>query len=299
MDLTKHRSSWLATSAEAVVDAWERTFGDRAATIAFYGMLSMFPTVLVVLIVAITLGSDPTIFDQWMAFAARFLPDALISWVERYLADLVSAAGVGIFSLSFVSGLWFATMSFDALLAQVRFAYMLKRKPTWKVRLYGFVLMFYTLLAGLIALQAIAFGRPLIELALNQFDRMRGLIGVSLQIFRWTVALSLAYSIAHLTYYIACEDELPKRSHTVGAVAFALLWALLTRLMVVYFQYFRTYQEIFGAIGAMIVTMTWLYMVSWAILLGADINRILLSRRRAVAEVSAREPVAEATEAAG
>lgn len=59
---------------------------------------------------------------------------------------------------------------------------------------------------------------------------------------------------------------------TPGSVGAAVLWLALTIGFGVYVANFGNYNATYGSLGAVVVTLTWLYLSSYVLLLGAELN---------------------------
>jgi membrane protein len=57
-----------------------------------------------------------------------------------------------------------------------------------------------------------------------------------------------------------------------GAFLAAISWAILSALFRLYVANFGNYNKVYGAVGAVIVLMLWLYMTSLVLLLGDQLN---------------------------
>jgi membrane protein len=57
-----------------------------------------------------------------------------------------------------------------------------------------------------------------------------------------------------------------------GAVLAAISWAILSGLFRLYVANFGNYNKVYGAVGAVIVLLLWLYMTSLVLLLGDQLN---------------------------
>jgi len=81
-----------------------------------------------------------------------------------------------------------------------------------------------------------------------------------------TVALALLYRIAP-------HRDAPKvRWVSVGAAAATLLWLLASIGFSVYVSTFGNYAKTYGVFAGIIVLLLWLWITSYAVLLGAEIN---------------------------
>ena len=70
---------------------------------------------------------------------------------------------------------------------------------------------------------------------------------------------------------------------TPGAVTAALLWIVGSALFGLYASRFSSYNKAWGSLSAVIVTLTWLWLCSVAILFAAEINAELERTREILA----------------
>ena len=59
---------------------------------------------------------------------------------------------------------------------------------------------------------------------------------------------------------------------TPGSVTAAMLWLLVSLAFKAYVSHFADYQQTYGAIGGVMVTLLWFYFTSLAILIGAQLD---------------------------
>jgi uncharacterized BrkB/YihY/UPF0761 family membrane protein len=75
-----------------------------------------------------------------------------------------------------------------------------------------------------------------------------------------------------LIYYVAPDVEQDYVWITPGALLATVLWLLGSLAFRIYVVNFGNYNETYGAIGGVMVLMTWLYMTGLAIVVGAEMN---------------------------
>jgi membrane protein len=63
-----------------------------------------------------------------------------------------------------------------------------------------------------------------------------------------------------------------------GSVLATVLWFVSTVIFGVYLRRFANYDIIYGSVATAIALMTWLYLVSMAILIGAEFNAVRYPR---------------------
>jgi membrane protein len=92
-------------------------------------------------------------------------------------------------------------------------------------------------------------------------------------IARWPVAL-LAATVGYALVYAVSPNVVPRRFRWIspGAVLGVVLWIVLSLAFGVYIQHFATYGAAYGAFGAAIVLLLWLYLSANAFLFGGEFN---------------------------
>jgi membrane protein len=90
---------------------------------------------------------------------------------------------------------------------------------------------------------------------------------------RWPVLLAvLALGLAVLYRYAPSRGPVPWHWITPGAGIACGLWLLGSILFAVYVSNFGSYNETFGALGGVIVLLTWLWLSAYIVLLGAEVD---------------------------
>jgi membrane protein len=94
-------------------------------------------------------------------------------------------------------------------------------------------------------------------------------------ILRWVLAF-LAVTVAHaVLYYLAPNADLPFKWVTPGGLSATVLMFISSAALRLYASNFGHYNQIYGQLGAVIVTMLWLYYTGLVLLIGAEMNAVL------------------------
>jgi membrane protein len=118
---------------------------------------------------------------------------------------------------------------------------------------------------------------PLALAVLGTSIWVQGTVGVLRALLLWAFAvtgLSMVYRFA------------PARSHvrwrwlTWGSGVAATLWLALTGLFTVYVRIFAAYDRTYGPLAGVVVLLVWFYLLSLAVLLGAEIDCVHAGARR-------------------
>ncbi len=260
-----------------------------SAGVAFYAMLSIFPA-LIAMISTYGLVAEPETARAQVQRLAGVMPGQARQTLTGQLEALTHSAGRGL-SLGAVLGILAAVLAASAgmraMIAGLNVAY--DRVETRRfLRLRGLALL---LTLGAIVAMAVAVG---VIVVLPVVTGMLGPVGrVLLAIVRWPLLAGLMLvGLAVLYRYAPDRDDVELRWLSVGSLLATALWLLGSALFSLYVNSFGNYNRTYGVLGAVIVLLIWLFLSSFVVLLGAELNNELeLRARRAGAAARAEATV--------
>lgn len=243
-----------------------------AAGVAFYCFLSFVP-LLGAIVMTYGLVADPstvaehmkTIFELVPADAARLISDQLIS----VATTAASKAGLGLAIALFFS-IYGAMRASSAIIQALNVIYEEEEsRNIIQTTLASALLTVGAVLAALVGLfSAGALGY--LQTAVDVLGRA-GVI--TIQILTWLVAIAIASSTFAFIYRYAPDRARAQWQWlSIGSVAATLLWGIATLGFGVYAANFANYNATYGALGAVVVLLMWLYVSCYAVLIGAEIN---------------------------
>jgi membrane protein len=242
-----------------------------AAGVAFYALLAIFPAIAA-LISIYGLFADPATIASHLDSISSFVPAGAIE-VIRDEMHRVAAQGARTLGLAFVVSLgislWSANAGIKALFDALNIAYGEQEKRGF-VRL-NLVSLGFTLAAIFFLLLTLALV-AVVPVAL-QYIGLESATEWILKIARWPLLLitvSLALSV--LYRYGPSRNESRRRWITWGSVIAALLWIAISLLFSWYAENFGSYNKTYGSLGAVVGFMTWIWLSTIVILVGATID---------------------------
>jgi membrane protein len=251
---------------------WRRNkLSDAAAALTFYGVLSLFPFLLLVVAMA-GLAIQPSQVEALVGALGRALPPALTQLVYAQLAQLTSGPGGGMLTFSALAAVWSATAGVVSLMTALNTAYgVTERRPLWKVLgiALGMMLAAAVLapLAGLVAVAA-----PVLADRLGQpWATLAGWL-------RLPVAALLMMVLWGTLYSVLPDTRHRLKLITPGSVVGVLVWLAASLGFSFYVSHFGTFGVTYGALGAIIILLLWMWISSLALMLGAEINAVLARR---------------------
>ena len=95
---------------------------------------------------------------------------------------------------------------------------------------------------------------------------------------RWAIAILTSIAVIQLIYHNAVPRTQPWHSVLPGAVLATAMWLISTALFGWYLQHYVDYSVIYGSLGVGIALLAWMYLISLAVLIGAEFNAMLFPR---------------------
>jgi membrane protein len=240
-----------------------------SAGVAFYALLALFPAIIAGVSIYGLVANPTTVRDQ-IADLTKMLSPETADLVGKQLTEVTSGAG-GALGLATVVGiltaLWSASSGMKALITGVNLAY--DETETRKfVKLRGLALL---LTLGAMLLMGIALatiiGYPPIADTLP--TALRWLVAI----VRFVILGGLLVVGLAVLYRYAPDRDQPKWSWVSwGSGIAALLWVLATVGFALYANFFGNYNKTYGALAGVIILMFWLFLTSFVVLVGAELN---------------------------
>jgi membrane protein len=130
----------------------------------------------------------------------------------------------------------------------------------------------------------VIFGRPIEHwMITNSQYGLRTIVLVLWRLLRWSLALVTCVSVLGAVYHFGTNSRETWTRVIPGALTATLLWFPVTLAFGVYVTRVADYSIIYGSLGTAIATLVWLYITSYSVLLGAQLNGVLYRERRRTA----------------
>jgi membrane protein len=280
MDLT--RGSWVGVLKRSVREFKEDNLTDWAAALTYYGILSIFPALLVLVSVLGLIGSSATqpLIDNLGKVAPGPAQEIFTSAIKN-LQGSNGAAGV-FFVIGLAGALWSASGYVAAFMRASNRIYDIDEgRPVWKTVPTRVILTLVLLV--LLAVSAVA-----VTLTGGLAKEVGGVLGLSdtaitvWNIAKWPVLLLVVSFMFGLLYWAAPNVKHPKfRWVTPGGVLAVIGWVIASLAFALYVANFGSYNKTYGTLAGPIVFLVWLWISNIMVLLGAEFNAEL-QRGRAI-----------------
>jgi membrane protein len=247
----------------------------RAAELAYYCLIALFPLILIMLTLFGLLTSHNTeLQNNLLAYFAGFLPSEAFQLLKRVAVELAVHASGGKLTFGIVAALWFVSSGISAMIDSLNLAYHVPESRSWfRVRAIalGLSLLIMTLLLSAMSLGLA--GRHLVE-KLGRGLRLHPLAVLAGQSLRWPAVILFVAMSCSLIHYWGPNFKEHRRGIGVspGSVFGALVWLAGSFMFRVYLRFFDTYSASYGSLGAVMILLAWLYVLALAYIIGAEIN---------------------------
>jgi membrane protein len=269
-----------ARAARIAVAAFQRyrdhQMTDRAAALTYFAMMSLFPALLVGVTLLGIFGQQGLVGDASNYVLDHGADAATAKVVRSALQSMINASNGALGATLVVSSLLAlngASGAFGAAGRALDIVYeaseqrgFVSRKLIDVQATHALILLF------MIVVVAIFLGGQVA-------DDLFGKIGLgstaasAWSYARWPAALVAAMIGFGIVYRVAPDIRPPPvRWLTPGAMVGIGLWLLLSLGFSIYVRNFSSYGAAYGAFGAAIVLLLWLYLSANAFLFGAEIN---------------------------
>jgi membrane protein len=242
-----------------------------AAQLAFYFLLSVFPALLFLVALISYLPVDAaldTTLQRWHAV----LPGDVVRIVQDQLREVAAGSSGGLLTFGIVGAIWSSSAAMTAIIDALNRAYDIEEwRPWWRRRVIAIALTIAMALFAVIAFALVVGGADLAAWLAERAGLGRA-FELTWTILQWPVAAGLVVLAVDLVYRFAPNAEARWVWLTPGALVATLLWLVVSVGFRVYVQNFGDYTAVYGAIGSVIVLMLWLYLSSFALLIGAELN---------------------------
>lgn len=269
----------LARAAAGLVrDALRRALRanvtDAAAALAYYAFLAI-PAALLVAVGVFGAVAGPGAIADILDRLDGVAPEEALTLIDDTLTRVTesSGGGLGLAVLGLVLALWTSSGAMAALMRGLNDAEGRREDRDFvRQRLTAVALLGWVLLAGLPSFGLLVLGAPLSR-AVGAAVGAESAVSWAWWVAQWPIlVLGLLAAVAGILRAGPAGPPPPSRLVSPGAVVAVAVWLAASGLFAFYVASFGSYGAAWGSLSAVIVMLTWLWLTSLAILLGAHVD---------------------------
>ena len=246
------------------------------AQLAYYLILSFFPFLIFLMTI---IGFSKLDSMKIIEGLSAILPSSVFELTSTIIVEVVENQYTGLLGVSIVLSMWAASSAFRAVTKGINKAYNLKENRSFiKRAIIALICTFALAFTIVVALVLLVFGN-LIGNLLISYIPYNALIGKLWNLIRYIMVLTIMICIFAGIYRYTPAKRISWREAFPGAIVSTIGWLIVSLGFSFYINNFSNYSRLYGSLGAVFVLMTWLYISSIILILGGEINSVLVIRK--------------------
>ena len=254
---------------------WSSIGQDRvlaeAAAVTYYALLAIFPA-LAALISLYGLIADPAAIGKHLDALKGVVPGGGMQIISDQIQALTSAPkkGLGLGAVvGLLTSLWSANAGVKSLFDALNAVYEERETRSF----FHLTWLSLTFTLGALVFVILALTAVVVVPAILQFVGLGAAGDVLLSVGRWPVLLAGIMLFLALTYrYGPSRAKAKWRWVSWGSAAAGLLWLVGSLAFSWYAANFGNYNKTYGSLGAAVGFMTWIWISTIIVLVGAELN---------------------------
>lgn len=267
------KAGWLAILKRSMREFKHDDITDRAAALTYFGVLAIFPGLLVVVSIFGFLGQSAR--QTLLSNVGQLAPGGVKTFLTTVLNQVQGKAGAaGIAAIVGIAiALWSASGYVAAFMRAENAIYDVDEgRPIWKTAPVRLLTTLALVIMLVLSLVIVVISGPIAD----QLGTALGIGSTAVliwQIVKWLILLIVVSLMFSLLYWATPNVKQPKfKWITPGGVLAVVVWLVVSALFAVYVSFSGSYNKTYGSLATVIVFLVWLWISNIAILLGAEFN---------------------------
>ena len=250
-----------------------------SAALTYYLLFAIFPLLI---FLSNLVGIFAVDIEGFLHELTTIIPAKVLELLIQYLRYVSRVSSRALMTFSLIFSIWFPMRAANALLLSVRKAYGMGR-PTHFIRHQAKVFL-YTIclfLTILLSLVLVTVGRRVLDFCAGYFHFSTILTDGFIEL--WSslrfVLLGVIVFLALAVLYGLAQETRSVHYIWPGVLMSLTAWLALSLLFSLYVENAGNYSVIYGSIGVIIVLLLWLYLSATMMIMGAELNGVLMEVR--------------------
>lgn len=246
---------------------------DRAAAVAFYVFLALFPTILF-LFTLLPYFPLQNVTQNVLDALQSILPPGTYESVASTINQIMSIQHGGLMSIGLLLAFYFSTSAVssffrgfnmgDKEFGQVSFI---------KIQVYSILVMIMFVLLLVVSIALITAGQRILPIFFTKIHFYNDFVVLLINIIRWLIVIFALIIAMSLLYHFGNPRSKKFKLFTPGSLLFAGMFIIGTILFNFYISNISTYNLLYGSIGGLIIFVIWIYFNCILILIGYELNK--------------------------
>jgi membrane protein len=244
-----------------------------AQAVAFNAFLAI-PSTLLLALGIFSSVAGPDSVNSLLDHLSNVVPASALDLIRQSLKQvLASQQGGPMIAVGAALAVWSLSRAMQTVMWSLNTAYDLEETRGFlRARAVSVLMALCAAGAGALVVVALVLG-PLISTWIDDNVNGSGVATWVWDIGRFPVLVAGLLAAFASVLYLGPNDHHKRfRFLTMGSVTAVVVWLVVSGIFAVYANRFGSYNKAWGSLAAVIVTLTWLWLSSLALLLGAEIN---------------------------
>lgn len=244
----------------------------RASAISFSFLMALFPAIIF-LFTLIPYIPIENFQSELFLLIRDVVPATAFLAIEETVQDILTQQRGDLLSLGFFMALIFATNGLASMMSAFDASlHTFERRTWWSQYLIALQLMAILSFLLTIAIALITSGQYFINY-LAEMGYLKDQFSIyMLTIGKWMVIFLLFFMAISFLYYLAPAKKTTWRFISAGSTMATALCVITFVLFSYYINRFGQYNKLYGSIGTLLVIMLLMYLISFILLVGFELN---------------------------
>lgn len=243
-----------------------------AAFLAYNLMLSFIPFLMFLFtLIGFSNLNQQEVLD-WLSY---IIPKSSFALIESTVVEVLKVQGSGVVWITIILAIWTASNGFGAVMRGLNRAYGVSEKRGYISRtIRAMVTTVFLALVIILTMILLVFG-DIIKNLIGTHINVTPVVIVIWDVIRYFILISILILFFAVLYHFTPDKKLGWIQVLPGAILTTLGWIIISSGFAFYVNNFSNYSRLYGSLGAMFILMTWIYLTSFILLLGGEVNALL------------------------
>ncbi len=244
----------------------------QAKAIAFTFFIALFPYIIFMftLIPYIPVEGIQSLILRTLEY---FLPNDVYQLIDQTIFDIVQRKKGGLLSIGLFLSVWLSTNGMMGVMDCFdRAAGTKKRRKALKQRLVAFQLTLVIFMLLMVSLVLIVAGNWLIRFLLDELNILTTFNVIFFSTLEWMILIVLFFTSISIIYSVGPSQKQKYSMTSVGSTVATVLVIAFSIGFSSFVNNFGRFNEIYGSLGTVVAMLMFIYLNSFALLIGFELN---------------------------
>ncbi|MCH3972411.1 MAG: YihY/virulence factor BrkB family protein [Oscillospiraceae bacterium] len=267
--------------------------GRCAAALAYYFLFTLFPTLILLTLLLTRLGLSAHVVELLRGILPKNVLETISGYMQHVLQVKSNSKHISLLLTSTFLLFYFIMRAMNCVLRYVSTAYGYRSTVSpVRQQINLFIATIFMVLGILVALGIINVGRTVLRLLAPALHLSSNSINLW-NLFRFFLLAGILFLMLFSTYYLVPNRTYKPRQVLPGTLLAMLTWMIFSLIYAFYVENIGNYSLIYGTLGAAIVLLLWLYFSGFVLILGAELNAVIMEmntemKKKQIVKFSAR-----------